>query len=797
MRACRGGGDRAPDRGCSPSGRRKSERGARARARKLGGGRAHGTRRSSGAGARARGPGAREARRGRDRRRARALGALAGARGECDARPRPTPTSASARPSSTRRRTRPRSTRTRPHTTTAGPRDSRGLATSASPALRRSWCIPGEWQRATVLCREVLEGEGGASARANGRDRRARPRVRAPRRAWSRAPPARRGAGVRDGRARRSGWRSRRRMGSRASTDLEAKDDEAAERMRALLARWQTREERHYSVSAFRWATTLFARRREVADAGCVRGCAREGSPPRRVTPRRWPHSPTPSASSHSWTATPTAQRGSSRRRSSSSRTASAPNERAETQVRAAVALAAVGKLQAAVDRLTDAYRTARKLGARPLASSAAEELQALGESVERFGLGRALAAARWRCSASRPTVSRTGRSRRDSSSASARSTCTSATCSPSSAAGRESRPRSALARSSSSSSAGAAYRRYGICGRANTASWPLLVAALGRRLGRVATKLAREGRDRCHTSKPAILPHPRRRRRCRRRRRSSSTSPACTRAPEWRRPTSSPSSTPRRATSSTRRRCRTPATSSTTSAGTAARSACHGPDRSHLIVPGFRSSRIHIVNVADDPRRPRIEKVIEPEELIAKTGYTRPHTVHCMPGDNVVVSHARRRRRQRRRRVRRPRRADVRGQGPLGERRRDAAVQLRLLVPAAQERARLVRVRRAERVRVGVRPRRREAAATGSRSTSGTSSERTLEQTVDLGETRARSARGALEARSRRRGGLRRCRSLEHDVALPQRQRRLGGRAGDRRRERRARGLAVPGARR
>ena len=32
--------------------------------------------------------------------------------------------------------------------------------------------------------------------------------------------------------------------------------------------------------------------------------------------------------------------------------------------------------------------------------------------------------------------------------------------------------------------------------------------------------------------------------------------------------------------------------------------SACHGPDRSHLIVPGFRSSRIHIVNVADDPRR-------------------------------------------------------------------------------------------------------------------------------------------------------------------------------------------------
>ena len=67
--------------------------------------------------------------------------------------------------------------------------------------------------------------------------------------------------------------------------------------------------------------------------------------------------------------------------------------------------------------------------------------------------------------------------------------------------------------------------------------------------------------------------------------------------------------------------------------------SACHGPDRSHLIVPGFRSSRIHIINVADDPRKPRIEKVIEPQELIEKTGYTRPHTVHCMPGENVVIS--------------------------------------------------------------------------------------------------------------------------------------------------------------
>src|SRR3954470_729761 len=67
--------------------------------------------------------------------------------------------------------------------------------------------------------------------------------------------------------------------------------------------------------------------------------------------------------------------------------------------------------------------------------------------------------------------------------------------------------------------------------------------------------------------------------------------------------------------------------------------SACHGPDRSHLIVPGFTSSRIYVLNVADDPRAPRIEKVIEPTEVVEATGLTRPHTVHCMPGENVVIS--------------------------------------------------------------------------------------------------------------------------------------------------------------
>ncbi len=69
--------------------------------------------------------------------------------------------------------------------------------------------------------------------------------------------------------------------------------------------------------------------------------------------------------------------------------------------------------------------------------------------------------------------------------------------------------------------------------------------------------------------------------------------------------------------------------------------SACHAEnrERKHLVVPGLRSSRIHIVDVGTDPRAPKIVKVIEPDEVKSKTGLSAPHTVHCMPGDNVVMS--------------------------------------------------------------------------------------------------------------------------------------------------------------
>jgi len=60
--------------------------------------------------------------------------------------------------------------------------------------------------------------------------------------------------------------------------------------------------------------------------------------------------------------------------------------------------------------------------------------------------------------------------------------------------------------------------------------------------------------------------------------------------------------------------------------------------ERRYLIIPGLRSSRIYIVDTKPHPTEAKIHKIIEPEEIFRKTGYSRPHTVHCGP-EGVYVS--------------------------------------------------------------------------------------------------------------------------------------------------------------
>ncbi|GAA3593092.1 selenium-binding family protein [Nonomuraea rosea] len=59
--------------------------------------------------------------------------------------------------------------------------------------------------------------------------------------------------------------------------------------------------------------------------------------------------------------------------------------------------------------------------------------------------------------------------------------------------------------------------------------------------------------------------------------------------------------------------------------------------ERRYLVVPGLRSSRIHIYDTKDRIS-PELVKVIEPETLANRAGYSRPHTVHCGP-EGLYVS--------------------------------------------------------------------------------------------------------------------------------------------------------------
>ena len=162
----------------------------------------------------------------------------------------------------------------------------------------------------------------------------------------------------------------------------EGAGDEAAERCQALLARWEHSEDHHYAVKGLRWA-----RPSSPGGRPCGRARVHRRSDPHLVRDRPCRR----------------ARRAVARDRRDGARDGDAetaaeqighavelhrgldlPFERAEIELRAGVALAAAGEREPALDRLRDAYRTARKLGARPLAAEAAGEVAALGESVVR-----------------------------------------------------------------------------------------------------------------------------------------------------------------------------------------------------------------------------------------------------------------------------------------------------------------------------------------------------------------------------------------------------------------------------
>lgn len=70
--------------------------------------------------------------------------------------------------------------------------------------------------------------------------------------------------------------------------------------------------------------------------------------------------------------------------------------------------------------------------------------------------------------------------------------------------------------------------------------------------------------------------------------------------------------------------------------------SSCFGDPskkRNLFIVPCLISSRIYAVDVASNPKAPNLFKTVEPVELYHNTDLAHPHTVHCIPGGQIMIS--------------------------------------------------------------------------------------------------------------------------------------------------------------
>jgi len=158
-------------------------------------------------------------------------------------------------------------------------------------------------------------------------------------------------------------------------------------RCRALLVRWERTEERHHAVVALRWATTFCA---DNNGADETRACAAALAHIAAATGQ----AEALSALAHALGETALLDgdaHGASRQFEQAIallRDQPLPFERAQSARRAGIAFLLAGERSQGIDRLVTAYRTARTLGARPLAAQIAHDLASQGEPVERR-LGR------------------------------------------------------------------------------------------------------------------------------------------------------------------------------------------------------------------------------------------------------------------------------------------------------------------------------------------------------------------------------------------------------------------------
>ncbi|HET9221091.1 MAG TPA: response regulator transcription factor, partial [Roseiflexaceae bacterium] len=247
----------------------------------------------------------------------------------------------------------------------------------------------GEWERAMTLCREVLASEHStlhARAVAGGMlgslyALRGQPRL---------AQPLLLEAAMLAQKIELVAMEMLAAWGLALVAELNGDNNTAAQYCRSILSRWERIEDLHYVVPALRWSVSFYATIDADADArACANALARIASATGQAEAL--------SALAHALGEIALLE-GNSQQAVQQFKQAldllsgvAAPYCSAANQLRAGVACAAANQRDAAIAHLADAYRTARKLGARPLATRAAQALHALGEPIgEHVGQGSA-----------------------------------------------------------------------------------------------------------------------------------------------------------------------------------------------------------------------------------------------------------------------------------------------------------------------------------------------------------------------------------------------------------------------
>ncbi|XP_055341592.1 methanethiol oxidase-like [Paramacrobiotus metropolitanus] len=64
----------------------------------------------------------------------------------------------------------------------------------------------------------------------------------------------------------------------------------------------------------------------------------------------------------------------------------------------------------------------------------------------------------------------------------------------------------------------------------------------------------------------------------------------------------------------------------------------CPNTPRRYIVLPGFFSGNIHIVDATTDPCRPQLIKQIKGKDIAEKYNVSYPHTVHCIPSGDVMI---------------------------------------------------------------------------------------------------------------------------------------------------------------